>query len=57
MHTPEHQPRKYQHVPPPLCDWGIVHRLHKRGERRKYFESHSDVWDMFSLIAAEAKTP
>jgi DNA-binding transcriptional regulator GbsR (MarR family) len=38
-----------------LCDWGIVHRLHKRGERREYFESHSDVWDMFSLIAAERK--
>jgi len=38
-----------------LCDWGIVHRFHKRGERREYFESHSDVWDMFSLIAAERK--
>src|SRR5918992_1041177 len=22
-----------------LCDWGIVRRLHKRGERREYFES------------------
>jgi DNA-binding transcriptional regulator GbsR (MarR family) len=38
-----------------LCDWGIVHRLHKRGERREYFESISDVWEMFSLIAAERK--
>jgi DNA-binding transcriptional regulator GbsR (MarR family) len=38
-----------------LCDWGIVHRLHKRGERREYFESLSDVWEMFSLIAAERK--
>jgi HTH-type transcriptional regulator, glycine betaine synthesis regulator len=38
-----------------LCDWGIVHRLHKRGERREYFESLSDVWDLFSLIAAERK--
>jgi DNA-binding transcriptional regulator GbsR (MarR family) len=38
-----------------LCDWGIVHRLHKRGERREYFESHSDVWEMFSIIAAERK--
>jgi HTH-type transcriptional regulator, glycine betaine synthesis regulator len=38
-----------------LCDWGIVRRLHKRGERREYFESLSDVWDMFSLIAAERK--
>ena len=38
-----------------LCDWGIVHRLHKRGERREYFESLSDVWEMFSIIAAERK--
>ena len=38
-----------------LCDWGIVRRLHKRGERREYFESLGDVWEMFSLIAAERK--
>src|SRR5688500_12472692 len=38
-----------------LCDWGIIHRLHKRGERREYFESVSDVWEMFSIIAAERK--
>jgi|SRR6185437_10658891 len=38
-----------------LCDWGIVRRSHKRGERREYFESLGDVWEMFSLIAAERK--
>jgi DNA-binding transcriptional regulator GbsR (MarR family) len=38
-----------------LCDWGIVHRVHKRGERREYFESLSDVWDLFSMILAERK--
>jgi len=38
-----------------LCDWGIIRRLHKRGERREYFESLTDVWDMFSIIAAERK--
>src|SRR5437016_228958 len=38
-----------------LCDWGIVRRLHKRGERREYFESLGDVWEMFSIIAAERK--
>ena len=38
-----------------LCDWGIVRRLHKRGERREYFESLTDVWEMFSIIAAERK--
>jgi DNA-binding transcriptional regulator GbsR (MarR family) len=38
-----------------LCDWGIIRRIHKRGERREYFESLSDVWEMFSIIAAERK--
>src|ERR1700723_1406108 len=38
-----------------LCDWGIIHRLHRRGERREYFESLTDVWEMFSIIAAERK--
>src|SRR5687768_4769907 len=38
-----------------LCDWGIVRRLHRRGERREYFESLGDVWEMFSIIAAERK--
>ena len=38
-----------------LCDWGIIRRVHKRGERREYFESLGDVWEMFSIIAAERK--
>jgi HTH-type transcriptional regulator, glycine betaine synthesis regulator len=38
-----------------LCDWGIVRRIHKLGERREFFESLTDVWDMFSLITAERK--
>src|SRR5262245_37292663 len=38
-----------------LVDWGIIRRLHKRGERREYFESLGDVWEMFSIIAAERK--
>src|SRR6185503_5527968 len=38
-----------------LCDWGIVRRRHKPGERREYFETLGDVWEMFSLIAAERK--
>ncbi|MBV8782109.1 MAG: transcriptional regulator [Phycisphaerae bacterium] len=38
-----------------LCDWGIIRRLHRRGERREYFESLPDVWEMFSIIAAERK--
>lgn len=38
-----------------LCDWGIIRRLHRLGERREYFESLSDVWEIFSIIAAERK--
>jgi HTH-type transcriptional regulator, glycine betaine synthesis regulator len=38
-----------------LCDWGIIQRLHRRGERREFFQSLTDVWDMFRLIAAERK--
>src|SRR5437764_13292383 len=30
-----------------LCDWGIVRRLHKRVDRREYFEAFSDVRQMF----------
>src|SRR5213075_1043203 len=38
-----------------LCDWSIIRRMHRRGERREYFESLGDVWEMFSIIAAERK--
>jgi DNA-binding transcriptional regulator GbsR (MarR family) len=38
-----------------LVDWGIIRRMHRRGERREYFETLSDVWEMFSIIAAERK--
>jgi DNA-binding transcriptional regulator GbsR (MarR family) len=38
-----------------LVDWGLIRRLHRLGERREYFESLSDVWEMFSIIAAERK--
>ena len=38
-----------------LVDWGIIRRMHRRGERREYFEALGDVWEMFSIIAAERK--
>ena len=38
-----------------LCDWGIIRRMHRRGERREYFESLTDVWEIFSIIIAERK--
>ena len=38
-----------------LGNWGIIRRMHRPGERRDYFESLGDVWEMFSIIAAERK--
>ena len=38
-----------------LCDWGIIRRMHKRGDRKEYFESLHDVWEIFSIIASERK--
>lgn len=38
-----------------LTDWGIVHRQHKRGDRKEYFQAESDIWTMFKTIARERK--
>src|SRR6266851_4507444 len=38
-----------------LLEWGLVKRVHKRGDRREYFESISDVWEMFTLVANQRK--
>lgn len=38
-----------------LVEWGLVRRVHKRGDRREYFASLDDVWEMFTLVAAQRK--
>jgi DNA-binding transcriptional regulator GbsR (MarR family) len=38
-----------------LQDWGLITRVHKRGDRKEYFEAESDVWTMFRTIARERK--
>src|SRR5438105_8902709 len=38
-----------------LVEWGLVRRVHKRGDRRDYYESLADVWEMFTLVAAQLK--
>src|SRR3989442_6671647 len=38
-----------------LVEWGLVRRVHKRGNRRDYYESLSDVLEMFTLVAAQRK--
>ena len=32
-----------------------IRRVHKRGDRRDYYESLTDVWEMFTLVAAQRK--
>src|SRR5262249_45656302 len=38
-----------------LVEWGLVRRVHKRGDRREYYESLADVWEMFTLVAQQRK--
>jgi DNA-binding transcriptional regulator GbsR (MarR family) len=38
-----------------LVDWGIVSRVHRRGDRKEYFLAELDVWKMFRTILAERK--
>jgi DNA-binding transcriptional regulator GbsR (MarR family) len=38
-----------------LIEWGLVRRVHKRGDRKEYYESLSDVWEMFTLVASQRK--
>jgi len=38
-----------------LVEWGLVRRVHKRGDRKDYYESIGDVWEMFTIVAAQRK--
>src|SRR5437870_511271 len=38
-----------------LVEWGLVRRVHKRRDRKEYYESLHDVWEMFTLVAAQRK--
>ena len=38
-----------------LVEWGLVRRAHRRHDRRDYYESLSDVWEMFTRVAAQRK--
>jgi HTH-type transcriptional regulator, glycine betaine synthesis regulator len=40
---------------PMLVEWGLVRRAHRKGGRREYYEALTDVWEMFTLIAAQRK--
>jgi DNA-binding transcriptional regulator GbsR (MarR family) len=38
-----------------LVEWGLVRRVHQRGDRKDYYESLNDVWEMFTLVANQRK--
>lgn len=38
-----------------LISWGLVTRLHIKGERREYYTTEKDVWTMGRIIARERK--
>src|SRR5262245_35339280 len=38
-----------------LVEWGLVQRAHQRGDRRDRYASVSDVWELFTRVAAQRK--
>jgi DNA-binding transcriptional regulator GbsR (MarR family) len=38
-----------------LLDWGIVSKVHKRGDRKEYFVAEQDVWAIFRSIVRERR--
>ena len=38
-----------------LEDWGVIQRVHFTGDRREYFRSLTDVWELFRTIVRERK--
>ena len=38
-----------------LMAWGIVSRVHIKGERREFYTTEKEVWTMFRTIARERK--
>src|SRR4051812_16251698 len=38
-----------------LLSWGVVHKVHRPGERREFFRAEADVWVLFRRILGERK--
>ncbi|MCS7071470.1 MAG: MarR family transcriptional regulator, partial [Anaerolinea sp.] len=38
-----------------LVEWGLVRRVRRRGDRKEYYESLTDVWEMFTVLAQQRK--
>src|SRR4051794_36652679 len=38
-----------------LMTWGVVHKVHRQGERREFYRAEADVWTLFRRILSERK--
>ena len=38
-----------------LMTWGVVHKIHRQGERREFYRAEYEVWTLFQRILAERK--
>jgi DNA-binding transcriptional regulator GbsR (MarR family) len=38
-----------------LMSWGVVHKVHRPGERREFYRAETDVWTLFRRILLERK--
>lgn len=38
-----------------LVDWGLIDRVHLRGDRKEYFTAQTDVWKLFETIARQRR--
>jgi HTH-type transcriptional regulator, glycine betaine synthesis regulator len=35
--------------------WGVVHKVHRQGQRREFYRAETDVWVLFRRILQERK--
>ncbi len=38
-----------------LLDWGLIDRVHQRGDRKEYFVAETEVWEIFETITRERR--
>ena len=38
-----------------LINWGIVSKMHIKGERKEFYTTEKDVWELFKVILRERK--
>lgn len=38
-----------------LLNWGLIHRVHRRTDRKEYFDAEKDIWQLFEIITRERR--